>query len=1041
MCALIYQVAWIREFRLVFGGATPAAGAVMAVFMAGLGLGNAVLGKQVDRRPNPLRFYAQLELAIAAFAAATPLAIDLVRAIYIATGGQETLGLGMATLLRLGLTAAVLGLPTIAMGGTLAAAVRSVTTADDQRRTAAAVVYGFNTLGAVSGVLFGTFLSLEALGTRTTVWLAVGVNLVIAAIAFGLSRGTEIQSDTDVTSEGSVTEPDKRSRPKSINRRTARNRQHDARDISQAPLPHYVVYLASAIVGFAFFLMELVWFRMLSPLLSGSTYTFGVILALMLLGIGLGGLLYPLIARYRQPTALLFAITCLLEAITMAIPFALGDQLAIWAAMLREQTSHSFSALVAGWAVIGAIVVLPASLVSGWQFPLLIALLGQGRQDVGREVGLTFAANTLGAIVGSLVGGFGILPWLSAPGAWLFVVGLLTLLGVAVALREAVAVRGLRPALLPLLLAGLAALLAQRPGPSAAWRHSAVGGGRSTLPKQYDANSIREWVHLQQGRMVWEADGVDASVALSASNNGLAFHVNGKCDGSAMGDAGTQIMAGILGAMLHGHPERALIVGLGTGETAGWLAEVDSIRNVDVVEIEPAIRTVAEYCAAGNFNVLEHPKVAIRYNDAREYLLTCPYKYDVVFSEPSNPFRVGIASLFTREFYQAVHQRLNTGGVFIQWLQAYEIDEKSVQMVLETAQSAFPHVEVWVGTPTDMLIVCSEQLIDHDVASMRKLLAKEPFRSAARLGWNATELESVLAHYVCGRATVDEIRSTPPPPAITDDRNLLEYRFARTVGKTGGFDADQLRRIATRRGDARISTSDTEIDWQLVQDSQFYLYGSLPGVVPDAACLTRKKALDLFPEDCRSVIRVWESQPRAPQLLHEVTSLAQAYALLQPEKAKPLIAKLALAEPTSAKILTAQLISQEGRDAEAQALLLEAFRELHVNPWIQILIAKDSFTLAWVHATRSPEFARELYAVINRPLALGAFEETRREHELRLAFLIGPQTVQASLAVSEPIVPWNEEFLRARAEAYSLTASPWAARAEADLQAFYENRR
>ena len=194
--------------------------------------------------------------------------------------------------------------------------------------------------------------------------------------------------------------------------------------------------IASATVGFAFFLMELVWYRLLGPLLGGSVFTFGLVLAVALAGIGLGGLLYSLIGRDRPASLAGFAVCCLLEAAAVAATFALGDRMALLALVLLPLRGAGFAAAIGGWTLVTAIVVLVPAIIAGYQFPMLIALFGQGRERLGRDVGLAYAANTAGAIVGSLAGGFGLLPWLSAPGAWRLVAVVLVALGVAAAVLD-----------------------------------------------------------------------------------------------------------------------------------------------------------------------------------------------------------------------------------------------------------------------------------------------------------------------------------------------------------------------------------------------------------------------------------------------------------------------------------------------------------------------------------------------------------------------------------------------------------------------------
>lgn len=185
--------------------------------------------------------------------------------------------------------------------------------------------------------------------------------------------------------------------------------------------------------------------------------------------------------------------------------------------------------------------------------------------------------------------------------------------------------------------------------------------------------------------------------------------MNGKSDGSARADAGTQVMGGLLGALLHGNAKTAMVVGLGTGTTAGWLADVATMQRVDVVELEPAIVEVARAYAHVNRNAVAHPKVHIRIGDAREQLVVARNEYDVIFSEPSNPYRAGIASLYTREFYAAVHERLARGGVFVQWVQTYSIDGRTARTIYATLSTAFPHIQTWSTGPGDVVLVASRE--------------------------------------------------------------------------------------------------------------------------------------------------------------------------------------------------------------------------------------------------------------------------------------------------------------------------------------------
>lgn len=950
-CALTYQVAWMREFRLIFGGTTAANAAVLAIFMGGLGVGNLALGQRADRTRYPLRLYALLELVIVASAAVSPWAMRAMQFIYVSLGGQASLGMVGATVVRILLAALVLAVPTIAMGGTLPAAARFATTLNDDRRRALGWLYGINTIGAVLGALASAFFLLEQLGTTTTIWAAALANLLIASIAAYCGWHLAV----DIT-------------PATTPSAAAVKKTKDAPRPSNHTL---FIYCAAGVVGFAFFILEIVWYRMLGPLLGGSTYTFGVILAIALTGIGSGAALYPLVFRRLRPTLPAFAATCLLEAVCIGFPYALGDHVALWAGALREHYAHSLAELIAGWLLIAGIVILPAALVSGLQFPLLIALLGEGRRDVGKQVGRAFAANTLGAIAGSLVGGFWMLPAFSAPGSWVAMTLLLVGLGaiaVVISWRQRPSWRAVAACCT---LAALAILATRAPGPTAYWRHGSIGAGRG--PKS--SADFAEQVALYNRALLWEAEGREASVGLMNSGDGLAFFVNGKSDGHAIADAGTQIMLGMLGPLLHPQPKTALVIGLGTGESGGWLAGVDSIERVDLVEIEPSIREVAERCAAVNRNALNNPKLHLILNDAREQMLTSPATYDLIISEPSNPYRAGVANLFTAEFYRSASRRLNRGGLFIQWLQAYEVDALAIAMVLETLRAEFPHVEIWTGQKRDLLLVCSHDAAPLDVATLRERLQNKYIASAVRSAWEDASLESVVAHHLAGGKTVDAIRAEHRAAAVTDDRNRLEYSLARSVGKDLEEPLYRIRELAALN-DNWLPVASSEIDLELVQDQWFYWHGR------DAQTHTGERKLRLnalAAATPASVVEIWGKQSRPPRLWREMCAVAHAYAVEGDVQALPLIEQLRPIDPIAADIIQAELMFVR-RDLNGAAEHLErAFRQLRVSPWTSAAIVEDGLAIARLMSDNDPVAAQRFARLLDEPFAAGFMDENRNQ--------------------------------------------------------------
>jgi predicted membrane-bound spermidine synthase len=963
------------------------------------------------------------------------------------------------------LSTLVIGAPTFLMGGTLPAAARAVTTPHDQGRGSVGWLYGMNTLGAVMGTVLSTFVFLELLGTRETLGAAAALNLVNALAAWRLSRRWKpLANELPESQAATRRKPEKKAREAAAPVLAAPELNNQA-----AAAPR-LIYMAAGIVGFAFFLMELIWYRMLGPILGGTTFTFGLILAVALAGIGIGGALYPLLYRRRVPTLRDFALTCGWEALAIAVPFALGDRLAILAFVLQGLRYFGFAGQTFGWLVVAGIVVFPAAVLAGIQFPLLIALLGRGTRDIGRQVGQAFAWNTVGAIAGSLAGGFGLLPLLTAPQAWKLVVIVLAVLALAAlwaAYRElqlqepknqrTKSSEFARPRffgssdlryfgismLHPLAVTAAAAVCLLALGPTAVWRHSAIGAGRTRLPPALSAtrNEIVAWMHDRRRNIAWEADGREVSVGI-ATMGGVAFLVSGKSDGNAATDAGTQIMFPVLAAMLHADPRESLVIGLGTGESAGWLAVLPSMERVDVVELEPAIAAVAAAAAPLNNNVLNHPKVHLTFNDAREVVQTTRRQYDLIASEPSNPYRAGVASLYTLDFYRLVRARLKPGGLFAQWVQGYEIDIPTVRMVLGTLRTVFPYVEVWETKPGDMLMVCAADPPTYDLARLTERLAMPAYREALRIGWRTQRVEGILAHHLANEKFVSTVAAQEVTDLNTDNQNFLEYRFARTVGVGGGFSTFNLREEARSHGLHRPLRIESGVDWEAVED---YIvdYNAVIGDVPVSVQhytgrrAERAQALsDFYYYNGARVIQHWESLGKPPQDWIELYALAFSYAQQGDEKARPLIERLRAASPTEALILDALLLHQQDRTTEAGPLLAKAFTALRADATLHPRLSEPACKLAAQIVEKDPQQAPQLYESLSRPFAVYLFNERRQLTRCLIAQRISPQATAAAVADLEPHVPWDAQFLQMRLDAYKAANSPLLQRARRDVAKF-----
>lgn len=1014
-CALVYQMAWLREFRLVFGGATPATAAVLAIFMGAMGAGSALFGRRAEASGNPLRLYAFIELGVGVAALLTPLLLAAVRWLYLSTGGIDALGQVTATLLQLLLATIVLAPPCLLMGGSLPAAFKWVETDQDQQRGNLGVLYGVNTLGALAGVLASTFWLLERWGIRSTVMTAAVVNLFIGAAAWWVAR------------DASPVQP-----LKSTPSPTA----------ASGTLTTRFIYLAAGITGFTFFLSELVWFRLLAPLLGSSVYGFGLILALALTGIGLGGLLYRVIWASRTGAVTLSALARVAawQALFLALPWALGDRIAVFAVDVNQLRSLGLYGQVVGWTLISSLLVLGPSILAGVQFPLLVGLLGTGNRDAGRHVGYAYAANTLGAITGSLAGGFLLLPWLTALGAWRLVMLLTLLLSLGAALLGAKSTAWrVWPVIVVLWLSAGCLILASA-GPTAAWRHKPIGYGRvEALPTSI--NGLRGWLNASRWKIAHEFEGREASVAAVASDDGYCLYVNGKSDGSAFGDADTQVMQGLVPAMLHPAPHNAFIVGLGTGTTAGWVADVPGMERVDVLELETGMSILArDHFAPVNRNVMAKANVHLIAGDAREALLAAGNSYDLIISEPSNPYRAGVSTLFTQEFYAAAKARLKESGLFAQWVQGYEVDAHAIRQVYATLTAVFPHVETWISGPNDLLFIGHLTPPAYTLEQLRTRITQPPYAEALKRVWLTSSVEGVLAHHLASPAFARSLLQTTPAHINTDDRNLLEYGFARALSKDNQFETTQVLSMAI--------AAETDVPAHLVSqiDRTRLTYERLRMLAADGSTFSipsdlegddqrRAEALVAFARgNHEGVLASWTGTPSSPfEHLMLLDSTAHAGTA---EAMPPLLAAVRTDWPADAQFAAALSAFRHESYDDASSHLLGGFKALRQQVWVRLPSVQTALSLVPPLVAANRDLAAPFMELLRHSFPGGLADPTRMNTLVEIIPLLSPAHQLEVLAMFEPNPPWQRQFLEFRLKTYRASSHPRVLQAEHDLQEF-----
>jgi spermidine synthase len=650
----------------------------------------------------------------------------------------------------------------------------------------------------------------------------------------------------------------------------------------------------------------------------------------------------------------------------------------------------------------------------------------------------------VGAILGSLVGGFGLLPALSAPGAWKMVVLLLCVLGVVAGALAGWPERRLLRLLPGASTAALAVWLLTFTGPTAYWRHSQIGVGR--LARYHAApNDLHDLINAQRRQILWETDGVESSVAMTKSS-ALAFVVNGKIDGNTKSDAGTQVMSGLIGAALHPQPTKALVIGLGTGSTAGWLAAVPSIRQVDVFELEPAIVRVATECAAVNHAAMANPKVKVAIGDGRESLLTGGEKYDLIVSEPSNPYRAGLASLFTVEYYQSAARRLEAGGFFLQWMQIYELDPETLRTVYATFGAVFPQVETWQTTAGDLLLVGSKEPIVCDVPALRSRLSAEPFRSGMVNAWRAVDLEGFLAHHIADASIARAIRDDRSVPLNTDDRTVLEFAFAKGMALRSYLNFPEFCAGVRQLHADRPAMVHGEVDWTSVDDQRIsaaLVKSAAPETEANRTVDQRRRAAAFQAYangDLAEALHCWQSQPKTPQDLNELTLVAECLADAGDSGAIALANKLKETVPADALAIVARLLVRTGRWNDAAELLEGAFSGFHQQPWSSSGLLGRTINLAPLVAEHSDPAGHRLFQALQTPFSSYCNEDTRVIALLKVGVRIDQGSYShyslAGIEAVEPNIPWQNTFLKIRAACYRAAEDPRAAQAARDFQEF-----
>ena len=735
--ALIYEIVWFQLLQLVIGSSAVSLGVLLGTFMGGMCLGSLLLPRWIAARHHPLRTYAYLELGIGAIGILVLGVMPVLGSIYTTWVPAGTAGI----IVRAIAAAICLLPPTLLMGATLPAIARWVQTTPEGVSWLG-FFYGGNIAGAVLGSLLAGFYLLRVHDMLIATFVAAAINVAVAVIALLIARYAAYEP-------APVTDGEK-------------------------PFAKgaWAIYLAIAISGATALAAEVIWTRILSLLYGGTVYTFSLILAVFLLGLGIGSSIGSALARTvgRPRLALAWCQMLLAGAIAWA-SYMLTESLPYWPIdpSMSKSPWYTFQLdLVRSlWAM------LPGAILWGASFPLALASVAVERQDSAKLVGSVYAANTMGAIVGALGASLLLVITIGSQHAQQLLI-VLCVMSALLALDAAATDAPATPRRFQLggtlLIVGAAML--------AAWlaRNIKEVPGILVAYGRYAASRVG------QADIIYMGEGWNASVAVSRLSNGvLNYHNAGKVQASSEPqDMRLQRMLGHLTTLIPANPKSVLVIGCGAGVTAGAVSIDPAVERLTIAEIEPLVpEVVSTYFAEHNFNVVANPKTRVVLDDARHYLQTTGEKFDAITSDPLDPWVKGAAMLYSREFFQLVKSHLNPGGAVTLFVQLYESNPEAVKSEIATFLEAFPNGVVWGNTQNgagyDLVLLGQVERTTIDVDAVERKLRRTEYgpvaQSLAQIGMlSAVDLFST---YAGRRPDLDPWLSDA---IINRDRNLrLQY--------------------------------------------------------------------------------------------------------------------------------------------------------------------------------------------------------------------------------------------------------------------------
>ncbi|MBI1748918.1 MAG: fused MFS/spermidine synthase [Acidobacteria bacterium] len=757
-CGLIYEVIWGKYLSLFIGSTTYGHMMTLAAFMAGLSAGSFFFGTKVDNATHPLKLYGWIEVAIGLYAILFPILLGHAKDMYFQAAVHFPFGSLRAMGCKLLLSFAMIILPTFLMGGTLPILSKVVIRNLGRVGHGVGLLYFINGLGAVLGALLAGFYMIEEFGMPMAV---IVTGLVNVLVGFGMLLVDWLRSRSQTQDTYSSAPND------------------DEAVVEYSPSRLRLVGLAIFLSGFTSMVYEVIWTRFFAVVLGSSTYSFSLMLAAFISGITFGSLAATRITGRTMRYLLAFGLAEVGIALSVLAGFPFYERLPYLFWKLRYLLRPVPETLIYYHAIKFAlcfVIMFFPTMFFGLTLPLASKIVSTDMGRLGRKIGWIYSANTLGTLLGALATGLCLFPWLGLQRC-LEAAAVVNLLLGAVIVVTAGEINGRALRWAPAAVGALAMVFHFIMTP--AWNPLSYSWGqfrsRSAPPATYAA-----FLKKLDGTVRYYKEDFNCNIAVletlaPGEPPSLCLTVNGKPDASSTIDMPTQILLGQLPMLFHRQAENVLVVGLGSGVTAGT-ALAHTSAQVDAVEISPAVAEAVRFFKTYNNDVLGNARFHLIIEDAKTYIRVAPKAYDVVISEPSNPWVAGVGNLFSVEFFEDVARHLKPDGLMVQWFHNYEMTSDITAMVVKTMNAVFPHIYIFQGSSKDIILLGTRTALQPDFQAMAAKLASEPVRQElAKIG--ILDLPTLLALQMLTPSRIAEI--TMQSEVNRDDRPLLEYRAPR----------------------------------------------------------------------------------------------------------------------------------------------------------------------------------------------------------------------------------------------------------------------